>query len=197
MSGGAHWLRYDRCAHWLEAEAGSFGYAVLRRAYAAGNSVEGYARKKLRRDTGPYDHVAPHLDMAASDFLVPPWFPDRLSRPSAVWAMLDGEAWAGDLALLLSIEPRGFRTLGLAFRAVRDWAQIEFADTRSLPALVVQHAPARIGHHDPAHVHVVAAARAMNGDGPGAFSEFVRDDRLATLAPSWTRFVATLPGNRR
>lgn len=130
---GAHWLRYDGHAHWLVAgDDGAFGHAVLRRHYAGTpNSIEAYSRKKLRRDDGPLDEALPRLDVSAIDFVVPPYCPDLLARPGALWPLVDAATWAEDLALVINLAPRGFTAEHLAFRGPRATSRRRRSRTRA------------------------------------------------------------------
>jgi hypothetical protein len=184
-----------------EGKMADFDFGILKKtSKGLTNTAEAFVRSKLRHDSGPLDEALCRRDLVAHAFVVSPNCPDLFARPSLFWTALDKDVWKPDqhLAVAVTLWFPGVRPQHLAVRAAIGFAQARLADARRLCVQVAAHAPHRIGHSGDLHVHLVAAARAVESDSLGTFArDLLGDGGQTLLHTEWLGYLAALPPNQQ
>jgi hypothetical protein len=175
-----------------EGQCPDFVFGVLRRDFRSfQNSALEFGTAKLRPISAAPAWDGGQTTAYRHEVLLPGGADDALLDPFVLLQRFDAEALAWKQPLLVCLT----LAFPLADRMHDDWecgrafARREFC-SRSMAAIIIQHAPFLVGSTNPPHLHILAPARRLKGTLGWAdyVDELVKDSGQRTLFEAWEQF---------
>jgi hypothetical protein len=171
-------------------DAGEIGWGVLRRQLGdVKNDLRQYVWQKMTHGRGPGRHGEWRVDAPHAVFLPANASADLLN-PRRLVEKYEDQSFdtMKDLACVVNIPIAASANTVLEWRRIRRFAEYQFLK-RNMACIAILHRPADSGIKRDNHVHLIAPARELGGDGFGAFMRpFATDAGAADMWEAWSNW---------
>lgn len=178
----------------MSGVAPGFEFSVLRRSYKGRvNRADEWVHMKLHpvsTQAPPVDAMSWQPNCRRHDLLLPVGVADTFSNPAVLLHTFEAEAgnFRKDLIIHIKITVLDDQPLHWWWERARAFSSMALAGPPSLPVVLALHDPSTtvMRRPPPAHIHLMAPARKLEGKGWGAATDLAVDGAHTEFARLWS-----------